>query len=105
LLALPNDRELRQQMVNVEAEINRMGKVHIESKQDLRRRGVSSPDFLESLILTGAMGINNEIRLPPSETPGRAVSEYNPFSPEWMNDTGTGTSSRYYAPGWARLRG
>jgi hypothetical protein len=58
LLALPADKELRQQMIAVEAEINRVGRLQIESKQDLRRRGLPSPDFLESLLLTVAMGIN-----------------------------------------------
>ena len=47
-------------MIAVEAELNRQGRLQIESKQDLRRRGLPSPDFLESLTLTVAQGINNE---------------------------------------------
>jgi hypothetical protein len=108
LLALPPDKELRAQMIAVEAELNRQGRLQIESKQDLRRRGLPSPDFLESLLLSVAMGINNEGSR--DEMLGRGdhlvQTWHDPFSPEYMNDAPAGRSQapRYYAEGWAKLR-
>ena len=104
LLALPLDKELRQQMINVEGELNRQGKVQIESKQDLRRRGLPSPDFLESLILTVAQGINNEgVRSDWGRGDHLVRSEYDPFARESV-DGPPRMPPRVYAPGWARLR-
>jgi hypothetical protein len=37
-----------------------------------------------------------ERRLPGT---GRVVSEYNPFSPEWLNAAGSGTLPPYYVDG------
>jgi len=105
LLALPSDKELRQQMIAVEAELNRQGRLQIESKQDLRRRGLPSPDFLESLPLTVAMGINNEAsRDEMLGQPGRALCEWDPMDPEGAEKATRRGTGRYYAAGWARLR-
>jgi len=104
LLALPPDKELRQQMINVEGELNRQGKVQIQSKQDLRRRGLPSPDFLESLILTVAQGINNQdVRSEWGRGDHLVVHAYNPFSEDRLHDRPE-SAPRVYAPGWARLR-
>ena len=105
LLALPPDKELRQQMVAVEAELNRQGRLQIESKQDLRRRGLPSPDFLESLLLTVAMGINNEgSRDEMLGQPGQALIEWDPMDPQGAEKANRRGMGRYYAAGWAKLR-
>jgi hypothetical protein len=105
LLALPPDKDLRAQMIAVEAELNRQGRLQIESKQDLRRRGLPSPDFLESLTLTVAQGINNESFRDEllAARPGQAVCEYDPFDPDGIQKADR-RGQRYYAEGWARLR-
>jgi hypothetical protein len=113
LLALPQDKELRQQMIAVEAELNRQGRLQIESKQDLRRRGLPSPDFLESLLLTVAHGINNEGARDWSSGRGDHLvqTDWNPFSDDRMRGgdpiqpVGQLHAPRFYAEGWARLRG
>ena len=92
-------------MIAVEAELNRRGRLQIESKQDLRRRGLPSPDFLEALTLTVAQGINNEAfrdNLLASQ-PGQAICEYNPIDPDGIEKADR-RGMRYYAPGWSRLR-
>jgi len=78
--------------------------LQIESKQDLRRRGLPSPDFLESLLLTVAMGINNEgSRDEMLGQPGQAICEYDPMDPQGI-EKAMRRGMRYYAAGWARLR-
>ncbi len=54
------DRELLEkfveELVQVEQKIMSNGKVDLESKEDMRRRGVKSPNMADALMLTFAMG-------------------------------------------------
>jgi len=51
---LPNDEDLKQQLAMVRKDFTSNGKAKIESKRELRRRGVSSPDKADALMLTFA---------------------------------------------------
>jgi hypothetical protein len=51
LISIPDDAELRQQLSNVLRYNTETGKVQIERKEELRRRGVASPDKAEMLML------------------------------------------------------
>jgi hypothetical protein len=51
LISIPDDAELRQQLANVLRYKTETGKVQIERKEELRRRGVASPDKAEMLML------------------------------------------------------
>jgi hypothetical protein len=46
------------------------GKIIIESKDQLKKRGISSPDFADALALTFAGGVRDQIWLSPQETAG-----------------------------------
>jgi hypothetical protein len=74
--------------------------LQIESKQDLRRRGLPSPDFLESPMLTVSHGINNEGFRDDllGGQPARAICEWDPMDPEVVQKAER-SGQRYYAPG------
>ncbi len=50
-VALPKDNELVVQLAALKYSFNSQGKVLIESKDDMRRRGVPSPDKADALML------------------------------------------------------
>lgn len=50
-IALPEDSVLREQLMSVRYRLNAMGRILIESKEDLRRRGLSSPDRADMLAM------------------------------------------------------
>ncbi|MCE5200239.1 hypothetical protein LLG39_14830 [bacterium] len=56
LISIPDDPRLISQLSNVLHFKTETGKVQIETKQQLSRRGVASPDFAESFMLTLAQG-------------------------------------------------
>ena len=51
LISLPNDGELITQLSQPVVKYNSSGKILLESKQDLRKRGLSSPDKADALAL------------------------------------------------------
>lgn len=58
--------ELRDELVGPEAFINKSGKYQLESKDDMKRRGIASPNIADALALTFAfpvqVGINTRYR-------------------------------------------
>ncbi|MBD2492533.1 hypothetical protein [Aulosira sp. FACHB-615] len=52
LISIPNDTRLIAQLSQPLGKRSSTGKILIESKEDMRRRGVDSPDFADSLSLT-----------------------------------------------------
>ncbi|BDC37909.1 terminase large subunit domain-containing protein [Paraburkholderia terrae] len=51
---LPDDQQLKSELATVRYEFQSSGKVKIESKADIKRRGVRSPDIADAFILTFA---------------------------------------------------
>lgn len=51
---LADDQELIAELTNVKYSVTPSGKLKVESKDDLRRRGVQSPDLGDSFIMTFA---------------------------------------------------
>ena len=64
LLSIPNDGSLINQMSQPITKYSTTGKIVIESKEDMRKRGLSSPDDLDALVLSFIEG----------------------YSPDWMID-------------------
>lgn len=52
MISIPDDPQLIAQLSMPTFHRTETGKIKVESKDDLRRRGVKSPDFAESLVLT-----------------------------------------------------
>ena len=49
---IENDPELISQLSNIKYKINSRGQIQIESKEDMKKRGLSSPDRADTLMLT-----------------------------------------------------
>lgn len=51
IIHLPNDDELIKQLSNRKYKITSKGKIQLESKQDMKKRGVGSPDIADACVL------------------------------------------------------
>jgi len=64
--SIKNMEALRDELVGPEAFINRSGKYQLESKEDMKKRGIASPNIADALALTFAfpvqVGINTKYR-------------------------------------------
>jgi hypothetical protein len=102
--AIPdNDPELKAQLIGPEYSENAQGIV-LERKEDMRSRGLASPDIADALALTFAAPVWGHQGL---DGPGdhQVSHEYNPFSDEVMAGRPVPESKRrYIAPGWASLK-
>jgi hypothetical protein len=52
--AIPSDQELQQQLTNLQYAYNVRNEIQLERKEDLKKRGLSSPDIADALALTFA---------------------------------------------------
>jgi hypothetical protein len=59
-IAIPDDEALITQLAGIRYKVNSRGQIQIESKDDMKRRGLSSPDRADALMLT--FGVNNSDR-------------------------------------------
>ncbi|MGB8219521.1 MAG: hypothetical protein WCE46_03970 [Methanoregula sp.] len=59
-ISIPDDEELIAQLAGIRYKVNSKGQVFIESKEDMKRRGVSSPDRADALMLV--FGNSDHIR-------------------------------------------
>src|SRR5215469_10251418 len=101
--AIPNDEQLKAELIGPEYSENAQGIV-LERKEDMRARGLGSPDISDSLALTFAAPVFSA-----HSFAGRGdhlvVSEYNPWSREAMEGLPLPEGARrQYAEGWARLK-
>jgi len=86
--AIPNDPELKAQLVGPTYTFNVRNEILLESKEEMMRRGVESPDRADALALTFAYPLTAHpfaggegLRKP------LVVHEYNPFDVKHMEDT------------------
>jgi hypothetical protein len=103
--AIPNDAELKAQLVGPEYSENAQGIV-LERKEDMRARGLASPDIADALALTFAAPVFTQM-MSGLAGPGdhQVKHEYNPFSDEALEGRPIPElNPRYIAPGWPKLR-
>jgi hypothetical protein len=101
--AISNDPELKAQLIGPEASENAQGIV-LERKEDMRSRGLASPDIADALALTFAAPVWHVGSL---AGPGdhQVQSEYEPFSDDVMAGRPLPElKRRYIAPGWSSLK-
>ena len=55
--ALPDDNELRDDLIGPEYGHDKLGRIMLEQKEDMKKRGLSSPDVADALALTFASPI------------------------------------------------
>jgi hypothetical protein len=104
-LALPNSADLRDQLIGPEFKFNLRGEMQLERKEDMRKRGLASPDIADALALTFARPVfPRQFADWMANGGNNVVSDYNPI--ERFEDELAGrvqTPPRYYAPGYPRL--
>jgi hypothetical protein len=79
--AIPNDAEIKKQLIGVEYGFNVRNEIQLERKEDMKKRGLDSPDIADALALTFALPV---MKREFGETNGEVESEYDPFAPERM---------------------
>jgi hypothetical protein len=81
--SIPNDPELRDQLIGIEYSYSgtQYNSIQLERKEDMKKRGLSSPDIADALALTFSLPVT------PSAMAGRdgphpplVQHEYNPFA-------------------------
>lgn len=79
--AVEDDEDLHKQLVGPSYGFNNRDEIQLERKEDMRRRGIASPDWADALALTFAYSVA------PNENAGGEfvkeplyITEYNPFS-------------------------
>ena len=102
--AIPNDDELKAQLIGPEYSENAQGIV-LERKEDMRARGLASPDIADALALTFAVPVAGKLSL-GGRGDHLVQSEWDPFSDQALNGGPLPESrgQRYYASGWSKLR-
>lgn len=79
--AIPDDDDLAQDLIGPETVARLDGKIQLESKKDMKERGLPSPNKADALALSFAAPVTKEHGR-PGETleAGRAITDYDPFS-------------------------
>jgi hypothetical protein len=102
--AIVNDAELKAQLCGPEYSENAQGIV-LERKEDMKARGLASPDIADSLALTFAAPVFSQMSELPGPGNHLVVSEWNPFSDESLQGRPLPEARRRYtAPGWSSLK-
>ena len=79
--AIPDDPALREQLAAPEYGYNNNGAIQLEKKEDMRGRGLPSPDIADALALTFAYAVMpNELAGWEGAPANQHVSDYDPFS-------------------------
>lgn len=84
--ALPNDPELRKQLLAITYTFNLRDEIQLIRKEDMIRDGLPSPDDADAFVLTFALPLNSHSRAGGQDFPlgPLVVSEYNPFDEQHM---------------------
>lgn len=78
--ALPPDPQLRDELQAPEIVPRIDGKLQIESKKDMKRRGIPSPNRADSLVLSFAYPVSKRDPLDAYRTTRGAPQEYDPYA-------------------------
>jgi hypothetical protein len=84
--AIAPDPDFKAQLLAPHYGLNARGEIQLESKEDMMRRGVASPDKADALALTFAYPLNPRLESGGIHAQNRAMAEteYDPYSPERM---------------------
>jgi hypothetical protein len=82
--AVPDDAEVRAQLVGVEYGFNVRNEIQLEKKEDMKKRGCSSPDIADALALTFSFFVQPSAMAGRDGADGKPLiqHEYDPFSKE-----------------------
>ncbi len=74
--AIPNDQSLKMDLSAPTYEFNAAGKIKLESKDDIKKRGMPSPDVADALAVTFATPVRVSA---PGAAESRAITDYSIF--------------------------
>ena len=102
--AIPNDPELKAQLIGPWYSENAQGIV-LERKEDMRSRGLASPDIADALALCFAAPVFSQASGLTGPGDHQVQHEYDPFSDDVMAGRPIPElKRRYIAPGWSSLK-
>jgi hypothetical protein len=102
--AIRNDPELKAQLIGPEYSENAQGIV-LERKEDMKARGLASPDIADALCLTFAAPVFSQMSELPGPGNHLVTSEYDPYSDDAMAGRPLPEAKRkYIAPGYSSLK-
>jgi hypothetical protein len=77
---LPDDEDLKADLTGVEYGYNIRNEIQLERKEDMKKRGLSSPDMADALALTYAIPVHHSARAGyDGANYQQAKHEYDPF--------------------------
>lgn len=78
---IPDDPELYQDLIGPETVARMDGKIQLESKEDMKKRGLPSPNKGDALAISFAYPAAKRLRYPGSENhANKTAHEYDPFA-------------------------
>jgi hypothetical protein len=82
--SVPNDRFLKSDLISPKMKPDSRGTIYLESKKDMKARGLASPDAADAIALTFAHPVaHRQLREPKTKTV-RSTGGYNSVSTSWM---------------------
>ena len=74
------------ELINVQYGFNAMNAIQLEKKEDMKKRGLSSPDIADALAITFAQMVMPHAMAGGEQAQGKPLveSEYDPFDKEHM---------------------
>jgi hypothetical protein len=78
-IRLPNDPDMKSDLTGVEYGYNVRNQIQLEKKEDMKKRGLQSPDIADALALTYAHPVLPTRAGYAGDDYGHAEHEYNPF--------------------------
>ena len=78
--AIPTDRELVDDLIGVEYGFTPTNKIQLEKKEDMKKRGLASPDMADALALTFAYPVAPKGMAGKRSDMARKRREYDPFA-------------------------
>ena len=78
--AIPNDADLRSQLVGPTYTFNLKSEIILEKKEDMRKRGLESPDLADGLALTFAYPIQMHLGAGGQFGKQRVETDYDPIA-------------------------
>ena len=95
-IVIPDDDELAAQLTALKFRYTSRGQVLIESKEDMRKRGLPSPDRADALMLAFARGEPSGTIIRPGDRPRPKLSP----GQAWLEDIGGDDDGRRRKRGW-----
>ncbi len=78
--AIPEDRELMDDLIGVEYGFTPSNKIQLEKKEDMKKRGLASPDHADALALTFAYPVAPKGMAPHRGEMAKKRRQYNPLA-------------------------